>query len=1481
MASSEAAEIKTHGAVEMANDPNSSVTADDAQKKMVEESKKAGVPAFTFDPDASPEEKAAQARARVPEGFHHVHKSKGVAVATDIDDGKPGAYDLPTPTTAGAIAPAPPAKGADGKPLTNGVNGIVDGDENERWIERTGWAPRFGNPDDIDVDGDNLADHQTWIEGKLDDKFFGDWYHNTAVIIFACLSTWVVGILGGGLAWVFLIMAICGTYYRTSIRRVRRNFRDDVNRELAKHKLETDTESLEWINSFMVKFWPIFQPVLAETIINSVDQVLSTSTPAFLDSLRMKTFTLGTKPPRMEHVKTYPKAEDDVVLMDWKFSFTPNDHADMTSRQIKNKVNPKVVLEIRIGKAMISKGLDVIVEDMAFSGLMRVKIKLQIPFPHVEKVEICFLERPTIDYVCKPLGGETLGFDINFIPGLESFILEQIHANIGPIMYAPNVFPIEVAKMLSGSPVDQAIGVMAITLHGAHGLKNTDKFAGTPDPYAVISFNNGAALAQTKIIKENASPKWNETKYVIVTSFNDIVTLQVFDYNEYRKDKELGTASFPLERVQEITEHENEQLEVMANGKPRGALSADFRFFPVLEGREIDGKKEPPPESNTGIARFTIEQAKNLDGTKSLIGQLNPYAVLLLNNKEIHVTRKLKRTNNPIWDNGSTEILITDRKTAKLGLVIKDDRDLATDPILGTYQIKLDDMLRLMEKGQDWYNLASAKTGKAKMTLQWKPVALSGIGAGTGGYVTPIGVMRFHFKNARDLRNVETLGKSDPYGRVLLSGIEKGRTVTFQNNLNPDWDEVIYVPVHSAREKLILEVMDQESVGSDRTLGSVEVLASDYIIQAESGEFLVHDTKKAQAGTLRIHGKGSPKGTLNFTAAFYPCLNIADPEDDEEESAAKKSSERGKISVDSEKDAVTQENSKTDSDSDSNASIAKKLAEGEKEQEETTEDKKLPKIRLTPEELLKYESGLIIFKILDTELTHSNVHVEVVMDDMAFPSYSSSLIRTKKSKLDEIGDCFVRELDFSKITLRIREKGEKLDDKKVETVARLSGNTLDTLKQCLNNPTILKLKDEDGQTSSIKVSLKYIPVNMRLDPSESINNMGKLRVDVLDASDLPSADRNGYSDPYCKFDLNGNTVFKTKVQKKTLTPAWNEFFEVDIVSRTAAKFNVKIYDWDFGDKADFLGAAEINLNILDPIRAQEFNLALDGKSGSIRLRLLFRPNYVTRSRQGSSTFSGTFATPGKIVTGVAGAPIKGVGLAAHGVGKGASFIRHGFKSKKKDEDANGSTLGSDEATNGDTLTMPKRAAPVAPVENLTPPGTSAGATLGHSRTKSFGAASVNSQMVNPPTGTANFTIVSATGYPPSSNVMVYVKQLGTKSKTIHKTDHIKSPSGSVIFPKENFKCSCSADTQFQVQVKGHNTFGSDDDLGEGLLVVDESGTGEEKVVKAGSGSVVVKSNFVLNESNGVSDSPRNSGLRRSFLSKKDAGRSSREATPNA
>ncbi|KAJ0313477.1 hypothetical protein COL516b_000416 [Colletotrichum fioriniae] len=1487
-------ELKVQGVVEAAQDPESNVSADDAQKKIVEESKKAGITAFTFDPDASPEEKRRQAAAAVPAGFHS-QRAKGISVVTDVADSSAPVTDLPPPTKEGVIELP---KDQDG----NTIKTHDPQSQDEEPYTRTGWAPRFGWPADDLHDAASLLDHSTWLESNLPDKFYGDWYHNAAIIAFACISSWLVAVLGGGLGWVFILMAVCSTYYRTSIRRVRRNFRDDINRELSLKKLETETESLEWINSFMLKFWPIYQPVLAQTIINSVDQVLSGATPAFLDSLKLKTFTLGSKPPRMEHVKTYPKAGDDTVIMDWKFSFTPNDTADMTSKQIKNKINPKVVLEIRVGKAMISKGLDVIVEDMSFSGIMQLKIKLQIPFPHIEKVEMCFLEKPTIDYVCKPLGGETFGFDINFIPGLESFILEQIHGNLAPMMYSPNVFPIEVAKMLAGTPVDQAIGVVAVTLHGAQGLKNPDNFSGSPDPYAALTLNRRQQLARTKHVKDTGNPRWNETHYIIITSFNDSLDIQVFDYNDFRKHKELGVASFALDQVEELAVHENEVLEVIADGKARGQLSCDIRFFPVMEPKKLeDGSLEPPPDSNTGILRFTVEQAKDLDGTKSLVGLLNPYATLHLNGRDIHSTKKLKRTNNPIWDNGSKEMLITDKKNAKLGVTIKDDRDLTGDQVIGKYQIKLEDMLECMGKSQEWFHLSGVATGRVKMMAQWKPVALSGVVGGTGGYVTPVGVMRFHFKNAKDLRNFETLGKSDPYVRVLLSGIEKARTVTHKNTLDPDFDEVLYVPVHSARERLTLEVMDSEKMGKDRSLGLIEVFAGDYISQAENGEYNVHDQKKTFQGGLQLHGKGIAKGVLTYTVSFFPCLNVADPEDEEEEAeaaaAAKaiedapRSSEAGKFSSSMEKKT---EEKKDAAELEISPPKTPVTPVSPTMPRKSKDESGPPKIRLSPQELLKYESGLLIFKLMEAEMPEHNTHLEVWVDDMAFPSYTSSAAKHKKHAFDEIGDCFIRELDFSRLTLKVREKGDKVegsDKDKDHTIAKLQGNTLDTLKQCLNNPTTLKLKDKENRPSSVKVSLKYIPVKMQLDPSESINNMGTLRVDVLDAQDLPSADSNGKSDPYCKFELNGEDVYKTKVQKKTLHPAWNEFFEVPVPSRTAAKFKVTVWDYDFADKPDFLGAADINLEQLDPFRPSESRLILDGKSGTVRLRMLFRPSYVTRTRQGTSTFSGTFAAPGRIVTGIAGAPIKVGSTVGHGVGKGASFLKRGLFSRKEDDADGASSSFNDIPTiveNGGSPPGPtpglglKRATGFSTSDGSespdTRPGTSNGSTLGgHARKQSNGAASVHSlNPGSPGSGSASFTVVSATGFPPSTDLYITINQLTPKPKSIGKTKHHKDATGFFRF-NETFKTTCTPDTQFKIEAKGEHTLRSDDDLGEALYFVDETGTGAEKEIKVGSGTVIMKSTFVASASTLDPDSPK-SIVRRSFMSKRESR--SREGTPS-
>lgn len=64
----------------------------------------------------------------------------------------------------------------------------------------------------------------------------------------------------------------------------------------------------------MAKFWLIYEPVLSATVVQTVDSILVDQTPAFLDSIRLTNFTLGTKAPRVESVKTYPKTDPDVVV---------------------------------------------------------------------------------------------------------------------------------------------------------------------------------------------------------------------------------------------------------------------------------------------------------------------------------------------------------------------------------------------------------------------------------------------------------------------------------------------------------------------------------------------------------------------------------------------------------------------------------------------------------------------------------------------------------------------------------------------------------------------------------------------------------------------------------------------------------------------------------------------------------------------------------------------------------------------------------------------------------------------------------------------------------------------------------------------------------------------------------------------------------------------------------------------------------------
>ncbi|BGO92542.1 hypothetical protein NBRC10512_000461 [Rhodotorula toruloides] len=1218
-----------------------------------------GANVHSFDPSASPAEKAAQAR-KAASAVTPVDMSaapslrKGELGQFTKDGGSSVSSDVGTKgekievTTGAKAAEFESTKEKEsGKPLNDAERAKKIAQDEGRVDEDGVKSPpgampnkeaEKGKPREIPswfAIGWNGQDKSFFLspedarERSILSDFFTDAYHNAGIIVFAVVATHFVTLFGGGWGWMVIILAVCATYYETSIKRVRRNVRDDMAREVAKKGLKTEVESAAWINSFLQRFWLIYEPILSATIVASVDQVLSVSTPAFLDSLRLTTFTLGTKPPHIDHVRTFPDTDEDVVVMEWAVSFTPNDLADMTHAAAAKKVNPKVVLEIRIGKGIASIGKDIIVEDISFKGVMRIKLKLMNNYPHVKTVDLSFMHPPDFDFVLRPVG-----FDLNSVfPGLYSFIKSTVDSSIGPMLYDPNTFTLDLEQMLSGAPIDTAVGVLAVTIHSGKGLKGTKIGAGAPDPYVSISISNRAELAKTKIKRNTSTPHWQETHFVLLNTLNDALTMKVFDYNDHRPDSDLGTVSFDLKSLADDGEQPDLIGEVILDGKPRGQVRYDLNYYPVLKPTKLaDGTLEPVPETTAGVARVVVHQAKDLDPKGE---QINPFNVLSLNNQRVHRSQTLKRTANPVWEKAH-ELLVTAKDSAVIGVEVVDDNSIRSDTKLGFCKVRLVDILEANSKGNDWFPLSNARSGKVRITAEWKPVLMAGAINGAGAYTAPLGVVRFWFKRSRDLKNVEafTGGKSDPYARILSKGLVVARTMVHDNNLDPEYDEIVYVQVHSPRDSFVIEVMDYNHNTKDRTLGQTEFSVSGILAEGpdKRNRPWIGTGKVSKTEMLKSDNKRTVKGNIEFEAEFFPCTplkNVSFTPPDEMSSQAKITE------VDEDESGANEETIEPEGDGKAAVSTpttasfvspptspSKPNASGSnggaKEEDEG--------VTVPREQLLRTQTGVLAFQVISGNLSRKGARLEVLMDGGYWPCFSTERSRSAHNTWDEIGEVLIRELDFSTITLALND-AEK--DTREDILAKVQIDMNDFLENTLDKPYTFTLLPTEGHSSRSTVTImsKYIPVDMQILPRESVNNSGVIRVDVLDAKGLPSADRNGKSDPYAIFELNDERVHKTEVVKKTLAPVWNEKFEMQVPSREAARFIVEVHDWDRVGASDKLGRAQIDLRDIEPFEPAERTVQLyDFKNtsqtaGTIRIRMVFQPGFIYRSRKATSTFS--------------------------------------------------------------------------------------------------------------------------------------------------------------------------------------------------------------------------------------------------------------------
>lgn len=698
---------------------------------------------------------------------------------------------------------------------------------------------------------------------------------------------------------------------------------------------------------------------------------------------------------------------------------------------------------------------------------------------------------------------------------------------------------------------------------------------------------------------------------------------------------------------------------------------------------------------DSGILRFTVHECKELGGQQKSSGisipviggksDINSYAIVKVNDVECLRTNTFKRSINPRWDK-QVELFVADKTQLHLRVNVLDDA--FDDKLLGRWDSKLEEFEDdVFINGQDWWTLKDG-AGKIHLSMQWKPITMTGFADG-GGHSNraPIGVVRVNLQKANDLKNVEALtgGKSDPYVRIMSGVQNRGQIERVDDDLDPIWNQVLYVPVHSKREDLILEVMDYNDVSKDKSLGITDLHLKDLMreIKTEEGQVYYESTETIErAASLTSLDRQKGRGTLYYTASFFPTLAMA--KEDEKKKAEKEQEQ--------EEESANSQTSEEPELVEKPKELPEKDLHGELIKYKTNGDKKQI-------DLSAYESGVLAVKIHTLALPESQrVAVDLLLDsnDRQFSS-----IEQKGSLLEinETGTAFVKEMDFSKLIVRARNvrDGDK-DDKPIgrcilevcKIVERLVKAAED---ESVTEPVIEEIPLLDSNGGKIRLSFSFVPViHFKLDPAESLENQGNLTVAVVKANNLVSADRNGTSDPFIRFYVDEQRVYKTETYKKTLNPVFNkdETFTVPIVNRIYTPIIAKIFDWDQIGKDTLLGECKITFTgeEVETFVTTTKEFAVD-QGGSLTLRLTWRPELVARKRTGTSLFSATT----RVFTSAPG----------NALGAGKDVVGAGFGAGGKVLGAGGKALGSGVSALGSGIRGIGKIGKRSPTEEITPP----------------------------------------------------------------------------------------------------------------------------------------------------------------------------------
>jgi hypothetical protein len=160
---------------------------------------------------------------------------------------------------------------------------------------------------------------------------------NLAYQLGCLILAWYLGHNGWNGIWIVGLFAVSYYFLQLNLAKLAGTLRMDSTRAMRIERLDTDVESIEWLNTLLDRYWLHYEPYLSNNLKNSLNATLGTVNPPMVQSLQIVEFTLGTSPPRFDAIKTFKRGVGDVVEYVLRIAYFPLSEEELAARKIASE----------------------------------------------------------------------------------------------------------------------------------------------------------------------------------------------------------------------------------------------------------------------------------------------------------------------------------------------------------------------------------------------------------------------------------------------------------------------------------------------------------------------------------------------------------------------------------------------------------------------------------------------------------------------------------------------------------------------------------------------------------------------------------------------------------------------------------------------------------------------------------------------------------------------------------------------------------------------------------------------------------------------------------------------------------------------------------------------------------------------------------------------------------------------------------------